>query len=463
MQLVDTAHWKRNASLFVGGQLVSQFGSMLVQYAIIWHITLTTLSGTAMAVFSCAGMIPMALISPFAGIWADRFNRKYLINISDACIALVTLMLAIAFLLGMQNMWFMLVVVIVRSLGQGIQMPASGALVPQIVPEEHLMRFGALQGTIQSLNIFGAPLVAAALYAAMPIEYIFFIDVATAAVGISIVFFFVKVSGVPGAKGRTGGINSYVTEFIEGILLIFRTKWLGVLLVYSSVFSFFAAPAAMLTPLQVGISFQGGSWHLMGIELAFAGGMILGGIALSATGGFRNKVYTMIMACMLFGATTLLLGVVPLFLPLFDALVLFYVYLGFMLACGVGMPFFNTPVMTIMQTKIDPQIMGRVFSVSMTVGALTMPLGTALFGPLADFVAVEWILIACGLVIVASGLVLLRVPELIEAGEPVQDAAAGEAADAADAGLPVADAPAPPAGIIPPSPAEYPGSIISED
>ncbi|GIO83303.1 hypothetical protein J25TS5_02350 [Paenibacillus faecis] len=76
-------NWKRNIVLFLSSQTISLFGSSLVQYAIMWHITLTTQSGIMMTLFILCGFIPTFILSPFAGVWADRFNRKWLIVLSD--------------------------------------------------------------------------------------------------------------------------------------------------------------------------------------------------------------------------------------------------------------------------------------------------------------------------------------------------------------------------------------------
>ena len=116
--------WKRNATLFIAGQFLSMFGSMLVQHAVTWHITLQTQSGSVMTVFTCAALLPMVFISPFAGVWADRYNRKAIVNISDGAIALVTAVVAILYFSGFQNIWILLGAVMARSLGQGIQQPA---------------------------------------------------------------------------------------------------------------------------------------------------------------------------------------------------------------------------------------------------------------------------------------------------------------------------------------------------
>lgn len=401
-------NWKRNATLYIIGQFVSMFGSMLVQHAITWQITLETKSGVIMTLFTCAALLPMTLISPFAGVWADRHNRKHLIVISDGCIALITLGLAAAYISGNKNIWLMFIVVVARAFGQGIQQPAVSAMIPQIVPTESLQRFNGIQSSIQSLNMFVAPMAAGALLSFLPIEYIFFIDVVTAAIGISIVLIFVKVSGVPHAEEVKPGVKAYFHELREGLRYINSKAWLKLIIIYSAFFSFFASPSALLTPLQAARTFGDDVWRLTAIEIAFSLGAVAGGILISVWGGFKNKAHTIVMACALFGLTGFLLGVVP------D----FWVYLGVMLACGVTMPLFNTPSMTLLQSKIEPDKMGRVFSVMMMFSGLAMPLGMVVFGPLGDVVRIEWLLIASGMVIFVSGITLLWARSLIEIGKP---------------------------------------------
>ncbi|MEA4992671.1 MAG: MFS transporter [Oscillibacter sp.] len=399
--------WKRNVTLYMAGQFVSMFGSMLVQHAITWQITLETKSGVIMTLFTCAALLPMTLISPFAGVWADRYNRKYLIVISDGCIALITLGLALAYLSGHRSIWLMLIVVAARSLGQGIQQPAVSAMIPQMVPLESLQRFNGIQSSIQSLNLFVSPMVAGALLSLMPIGYIFFIDVITAAVGIAIVFLFVKVSGVPRTGEVQRGIRAYLQELQEGLRYINSQAWLKLIIAYGAFFSFFVSPSALLTPLQAARTFGDDVWRLTAIELVFSAGAILGGVVISAWGGFKNKAHTMILACLLFGLTSVLLGVIP----------NFWVYLGVMLLCGATMPLYNSPSVTLLQSSIDPDKMGRVFSVMMMFSGLAMPLGMAVFGPLGDMVKIEWLLIVSGAAIFISGLALLGARSLIEVGK----------------------------------------------
>ncbi len=136
--------WKRKITLLLTAQTISLFGSSLVQYAIIWYITLSTSSGMMMTISTVCGFLPQIAISIFAGVWVDRYNRKKLIMLADAIIAFVTLLLAISFLMGDENIWLLFVVLLIRSAGTGLQTPAVNAIIPQIVPQDDLMRINGI-------------------------------------------------------------------------------------------------------------------------------------------------------------------------------------------------------------------------------------------------------------------------------------------------------------------------------
>jgi len=405
-QTTSHPHWKRNAAFFIGGQFLSSFGSMLVSYSVTWHITLSAQSGTLVALFTCAAMLPMVFVSPFAGVWADRYNRKHLVNLADGAIALITLLLAILFSFGIRNTWLLMAVVVARSIGQGIQNPAASALIPQLVPEAHLTRFNGIQSTAHSLTVFAAPMAAGALLTFLPLEHIFFVDVITAAVGIATVFFFVKVKPVEKAALMAGGARAYYTEMMAGFKYIGSQPWLRTLMISMAAFCVLAAPAAMLTPLQVTRSFGNDVWRLTAVEIAFSVGMMAGGVLIAAWGGLRNKAHTMVLSQFIFGVTTLLFGVVP----------NFWIYLAVMVLCGCSMPLFNTPSLTVMQTQIPPGMMGRVFSTLSMVSGLGMPLSIALFGPLSDVMPIEPLLVATGTLLVLGGFLLMSRKEIIAVG-----------------------------------------------
>ena len=141
------AGWQRKVILFLSGQTVSLFGSSLVQFAIVWYITLSTQSGSIMTIYSICAFAPQVVISLFSGVWADRYNRRILIIGADAMVASATFILALFFLTGHDDLWMIFLVSAVRSVGAGIQTPAVNAFLPQIVPQEKLTRIGGINGS----------------------------------------------------------------------------------------------------------------------------------------------------------------------------------------------------------------------------------------------------------------------------------------------------------------------------
>ncbi|WP_169085646.1 MFS transporter [Paenibacillus sp. PL91] len=406
-QTEEKKHWKRDIILFLSSQTISLFGSALVQYSIMWYVTLTTKSGLMMTLFIVCGFIPTFLLSPFAGVWADRFNRKYLIMIADAMIAIVTLLLALTFLLGYDAPWLLFVIAAVRALGAGIQTPAVGAILPQIVPEDKLTKVNGINGTLQALMMFVAPIVSATLLSMATIEVIFFIDVITAAIAIFTLFFFLKIPLHQKASDKQ--TTSYMDDFKQGLIYIKNHSFLKTFFIFFAFFFVLMAPAAFLTPLQVTRSFGDDYWRLTAIEIAFSIGMMAGGAIIASWGGFRNKVYTMTFANLIMGVCTLVLGIVP----------IFWIYLMVMAVFGVAIPMMNTPTTVLLQEKVDQNYMGRIFGVFGMISTSMMPIGMLIFGPLADVIEIEWLLVGTGLLIVILAIFFGGNKRLIEAGMPV--------------------------------------------
>lgn len=386
--VADRPHWLRHIVLFLGGQTVTLFGSMLVQYAVMWHIVLETGSGGMMALVAMFGFLPQAIISVFAGVWADRHNRKYLIMGADAAIAASTLVLAVVMMAGYYELWLIFLTLAIRSAGAGIQTPAVSSFIPQIVPTDKLMRVNGINGAIQSGMMLIAPAAAGALYVAASLVAIFWVDVITAAIGIGML---ALIAVPPLARVAAGEHPSYLADLREGVRYVAHhafVRWF--LLLFAIVFVLTVAPS-YLTPLMIERSFSTGdtdtdAWLLTFLEIAFSIGMVVGGIVIAVWGGMKNRVAMIIISSLAFGAISIGLGLSP----------NIWVFYGFMLVCGLAVPFFSTPSMTILQETVEPERQGRVFGFVGIVMALAMPVGMLVFGPLADVVPVEWVLIAAG-------------------------------------------------------------------
>ncbi|MCB7071156.1 MFS transporter [Caldibacillus sp. 210928-DFI.2.22] len=401
----DKSNWYKNIVLFLSSQAISLFGSSLVQYAMMWYITLSTESGVMMTIYIICGFIPTFILSPVAGVWADRYNRKMLIVLSDGLIALATLILAILFLMGFDDIWLLFLMAAIRAFGTGIQTPAVGAILPQIVPKNKLTKVNGINGSIQAIIMFVSPLVSAALLGMATMEIIFFIDVVTAAIAIGTLLIFLKIPLHEKAKDKQ--TTSYLSDFKLGLQYVNSHDFLKKFFLFFALFMVLMAPASFLTPLQVARSFGDDVWRLTAIEIVFSIGMMAGGAIIAAWGGFSNKVKTMGFATVIMGVCTFALGSVP----------NFWVYLFFMGVFGVAMPILNTPATVLLQEKIEEDYLGRVFGVMGMISTSMMPIGMLIFGPLADMVKIEWLLIGTGAFIMCLSLLLVKNHVLIEAGK----------------------------------------------
>lgn len=400
---VSMKNWKKNIAYFIGGQSISLFGSSLVQYAIIWHITLETQSGFVMTLSILAGFIPSLFLSPFAGVWVDRFNRKLIIILADSFIAIMTLGTAILFYFGYGSISLLLVISAFRSLGNAVHTPAVQAYIPELVPEDKLMKVQGINNGIQSTMMIITPVLSAALLASVELFVIFFIDALTAVLGIFTLLIFVN-SLRPQAK-HIGKVE-YFNDIKMGINYIRHHNFLVPFFIFTAMVLFFVAPIAFLSPLQTIFKFGPETWRLSFVEVSFALGMMIGGFSIAAWEGLKNRIHTMALALLFMGLFSIVLSITN----------IFWAYLLAMFIIGLSLPYYNSPAYVMVQEKVDSEYLGRVFSVMGMISSSMMPIGMIVFGPLADVWDVNYIVILSGIMMMLIALSLIYNRKLVFAG-----------------------------------------------
>lgn len=403
------ANWKKNTILFLGSQTLTLLGSSLVQYAIMWYITLNTQSGAMMTIYILCGFLPTFLLSPFAGVWADRYNRKMLIIISDSLIAVATLILAIILYNGYSAFWLLFFIAAIRALGGGVQTPTIGAILPQFVPKEHLTKVNGINSSIQSIVMLFSPVISAALYSYANLEAILLVDVVTALIAVSILIFFFHIPVHEKAQEKRE--ISYFVDLKEGFRYIGNHRFLKQFFLFLAIAFILVAPVSFLTPIQVARSFGEDVWRLQAFEIAFSIGMLMGGGIIAFWGGFKNRMHTISFAILITGACIFGLGITPNFL----------LYTLFMGTIRISMPILNTPSTVLLQEKVEPEFLGRVFGVMGMISMSMMPLGMLIFGPIADYIEIEWLLISTGTVFFLLGIFMAGNKILLQAGRPVEE------------------------------------------
>lgn len=401
--------WKRNVAIFLTGQTVSLLGSMLVQFAVMWHLTIVTQSGSVLMLSIVFGMLPQAFVSIFGGVWADRHSRKLLIIGADSAIATITLALALLMLSGVDDLWLIYVALAVRSTFAGIQTPAVNAMVPQIVPAPQLIRINGINQSIQSGMMLLAPVVAAAIYASFDIVAVFFVDVVTAVLGIGMLLLVTvprlvrhddpeaagAVDGAPAARPTYFGDLAAGVRYVRGHGPV---KWL--MTIFAVTMVLIGAPS-YLTPLMVTRTFGDEVWKLTTNEVFWAAGMLAGGLAMALVGTrVTNRVALIV-------GTTFAAGVFTVGLGLSTNMWVFFT-LG--LLVGVTFTLMSAPSMAILQETVEPEMQGRVFGFVGIVMTAAMPLSMVVFGPLADRVSVQVLLVVAGALLAAFVAAVLSVP-----------------------------------------------------
>lgn len=395
------------------GQAFSMLGSSLVGFAFVWYLTEQTGSATILAIGGLVNILPNAIVSPFAGALVDRWNRKAVMIVFDSITALFTLLLAVLFFMDSVQIWHIYLAMFIRSTCGQFQWAAMTASTSLMVPKNQLSRVAGANQTLQGIMNIIAPAMGAFLIHLMPTQGILLMDVGTAAVAMIPLLFFtipqpVRAAG-EGDSTRAPLKTSVWQDLVEGWKYI--SGWpalMGVILIAMLV-NFLISPAFSLLPLVVTEHFGKGAYELGLADSVFGIGVIVGGLMLSAWGGFKNRAITSLSALTLSGIGVLMVGLAP--SNLFLLAVMGIALVGFL------NPIINGPLLAVMQENVEPEIQGRVFSFLAAGGSLASPLGLAIAGPVSDATSTQFWFIVGGSLTIVVGIISLFNPVIRDYGE----------------------------------------------
>jgi len=408
----DNKPWKTRFFTIWSGQALSILGSQLVQFALIWNLTVKTGSATVLATASLAGMLPNVVLGPFIGTLVDRWNRRRIMLMADSIIALATLLLVVLFALDVVEVWHIYAVLFIRSLASTFHGNAMSASTSLMVPVELLTRIQGLNQLLNGgLNVVAAPL-GALLLGILPMQGILSIDVITALFAI-LPLAFIHVPQ-PERNAIDAEKTTVWTDFKAGIRYLI--SWPGLLIIglMTVGINFTIIPAFSLLPLMIKNYFGGGAIHLSWVETAMGAGMIVGGALLGLWGGFSRKILTSMVGLMGMGAGTLILALAP--------STAIFMAVGGALLVGLMTPITMGPFFAVIQSTVEPDMQARIFSLLSSVGTGTVPLGLMIAGPVADRFGIQtWFLLGGILCIImaVTGLFIPAVMNIEKKGKPL--------------------------------------------
>lgn len=389
------------------GQTISWVGSAVAQFGLVWWITAKTGSATILAVATMISLLPGVILGPLVGALIDRWNRRLIILAADGVIALASLWLAYLFWTDTLQFWQVYAVMLVRAIGQVFHWPANQASISLMVPKEHLPWIAGANQTIGgAVNIISPPM-GAFLLQVMPLHWIMLIDVITSLFSIlpMLVIIIPQPASPPSEATLTANISAVGKDIVEGFRYIWNWSGLFWLLMIAMLINFFVYPAMSLIPILVTRHFHGGAIELGWLNASWGVGLLVGGVTLGVWGGFRKRVYTLVLGIFGLGAGILLVGLAP-------ANLVFLAIAGFFIG-SVMNAITNGSAFALLQTVVAPELQGRVFTVVMSLSGLISPLSLAIGGPLADGLGVRALYLIAGGAPILLALGSLMIPAVL--------------------------------------------------
>lgn len=398
-------NWKKVFAIIWTGQLFSILSSSIVGFAIIIWLSIRTESAEVLALSTLAALLPQSVLGLVSGVFVDRWNRKLTMILSDSFIAICTLLLAVLFFLGTAEVWHIYILLSFRSFGSAFHSPAMQASIPLLAPPEQLTRIAGINQVIYSISNIAGPALGALFIGFMDISYILLLDVAGAAIAcISLLFV-----SIPNPEKKEKTKLNILKDLKEAYIGVKQIKGLVTLIVLCVMATFVIMPVSALFPLMTLKHFLGDAFQMSIVEVAWGVGMLIGGGIMGIFSIRTNKVLIINAMYILLGSTFFFSGLLPA-----SGFWWFVVLAGI---GGISGSIYNASFVSVIQTRVAPDILGRVFSVFGSVNLLPAMIGLLGTGYVADTIGLDNTFLISGGLTCLIGVVSYFYPSMLLLGK----------------------------------------------
>lgn len=374
---------------FFFGQSVSLLGSTIVQFVLIWWIVVEYGNPIYLSIAYLLGIGVQVLFMPIAGVYVDRWNRKLILGIADSfqalgAFALIFLFSVRDFFTATDLFWLVVWLLCFRGIMGSFHAPAAKAIVPLMVPRNHLDRLNSFQVLILGIiNIVG-PALGAVLYSLFPLNLIIWVDCITFILAV-LPLIVITIPGIekdlPSVSTRSNGFRSFFHEFRDGITILRSRDGLVALLLVITLINFLEIPIIVLGPFFVYTIHNGTVQDLAFVVAASQLGLLISGLVLLLKNGWSRKTFVIIIAfyIQIFGY----------FLQVITPIGLFWFMAIGAFVFGCMMPIINSLFRTIIHVVVPPELQGRVTAISAAITGAILPIGILASGPLAEVLGIQ--------------------------------------------------------------------------
>lgn len=398
-------NWKKTFAIIWSGQFFSILSSSIVGYAVVFWLSMKTGSAEVLATAMLATLLPFIVLGLFTGVFVDRWDRRRTMILADSFVALCSAILAFLFFIDRIEMWEIYLLLALRSAGSAFHTPAMQASVPLLAPESELMRIAGVNQIIQSISNIAGPALGALFIAFLDMAYVMLMDVVGAAIACMSLLFV----NIPNPEKKENAVRNVWLEIKEGIGHMLANKGIAYLLGCIIVVTFFMVPLAALFPLMTLNHFGGSTFQMGLVEMAWGIGMLLGGAIVSIKYmKSANKVLIINTMSLIIGLAYWLSGLLP--------TSGYAIYVALTTIGGIAGSIYWSSFIVILQTKIAPEALGRVFSIYDSISLLPTIPGLLATGFIAEKIGLPNSFIIAGVATVIVGIAAFFIPAVRELG-----------------------------------------------
>jgi DHA3 family macrolide efflux protein-like MFS transporter len=358
------------------GQIISILASSMSQFGLTIWMYQQTKSATAMGLMQVFFITPFLLFTPFAGVMVDRYNRKIMMMVSDLFAVISTFGVFILYSSGHLQFWHLYVAATINGIGNTFQWPAYSAVISTMIPKKDLGRANGLTSLLEAGPGVLAPALAGAFIPIVGLTGLLFFDFATFFIAIGTLFFVIIPATPKTEEGLLADQGNLLQQAAFGFKYIFvRPSLLGLQLIFFFENLFSGMAFTLLAPMLLART-QQNSLVFGIVESVFAVGGVIGAILMSTWGGFKRRIHGVLLGWVITSIGTILLGL--------GQNLYFWIPAAFL--SMLVSPLINGSNQAIWQSKVAPDLQGRVFSARRLIAWLTNPLSPIIAGTLADFV-----------------------------------------------------------------------------
>lgn len=390
MNLIRKKDFFNNSVVFfLGSQFISLIGSSVVDYVLIWFITLKTHSGLMMSTSILVDFLPKISISMVAGNWIDQHSKKLLIGLSDGFIALFSAILAIIFLINKATMPIILFVMFCRAVGTGLQTPCEKAIIAEVASDDELIKVNSINAATLAFANLIAPALGGLLLSYISISAALIVDLLTAAIAISFLPFIKCLKSQHEQRDHSNTV-SFLLQTLKNVNPQFKS-----ILSLSTLFTFLIVPVTYLIPLLVVDVFGNKIWRLTLLEVFYGIGAMLGGIYLAKHNSKEKYRMLIEIAISSVGIATVVLGLVKIY---------FWIFLIAIFVAAIFIVEVQSLIVTLIQKRLNPQTYGKGFACLEISTDVALPVGIFIFGLIEDLISPSLTFIFVGFATIFLGI-----------------------------------------------------------